>query len=99
MDRKEPRFSANSEARIVFGSAKKISCTICNISQSGAMLLVESNDWLPSKFELVDTWGVRRQVALIWQAADRIGVRFTDQAPRRAPEFGRRKIEGVTARK
>jgi hypothetical protein len=48
-------------------------------------------EWLPPRFVLEDS-GVRRQVAVAWQGAEHIGVRYLDQPPQRpAPIFGRRK--------
>ena len=95
MERKEPRQHISGEAKLIFGTASEISCTICNISRGGAMLLVPYMAWLPLKFELQDSTGVRRQVTLAWQGSEHIGVRYTDRAPRRrAPAFGRRVSNG-----
>ena len=92
-ERKDPRHPASREAKIIFGPAGEMSCRICNISRSGAMLMVPYTHWLPPKFEFKDSSGVTRQVALVWQSSEYIGVRYIDPAPRRqAPVFGRRGI-------
>jgi hypothetical protein len=61
---------------IVFNGAKSVfSCTVRNISQAGACLMVTSPLTVPAAFELrVD--GERRSCAVAWRQPDRIGVKY-----------------------
>ena len=96
MQTREPRRLVTREATLVFGPTEKIDCRICNVSDSGALLAVPYDEWLPPRFELVERSGLRRQVALIWQGSEHIGVRFIDKERRqRAREFGRRGSQGT----
>jgi hypothetical protein len=88
--RKDTRRRVNRQGTIHLGGGK-MSCRILDSSAGGAMLELSYSMWLPPRFELEDS-GVRRQVALVWQGAERAGVRFVDepQRRRRQPAFGRR---------
>jgi hypothetical protein len=93
MPRKETRHPAHAEAKIVFGQGQEISCTICNTSPDGALLMVPFSEWLPPRFELQDGSGVRRHVILAWQGSEHVGVRYAGRPPRRrGPQFGRRQM-------
>jgi PilZ domain len=91
MPRKDARHPTYAEGKIIFGPGEEMRCTIRDISPSGAKLKLPFAEWLPPRFELEDSKGVRRHVVLAWQGSEYIGVRYTDRAPRRqGPQFGRR---------
>jgi hypothetical protein len=61
---------------IVFNGAQSVfSCTVRNISQTGACLLVASPLTVPAAFELMVD-GARHPCAVAWRQPDRIGVRY-----------------------
>jgi hypothetical protein len=87
--RVDPRLRVRREATLIFDGSK-MRCQICDSSRSGAKLAVPYTEWLPHRFVLEDS-GVRRQVALVWQGSEYIGVRYLDELPRKkAAVFGRR---------
>ena len=66
---------------ICFGGAA-ISCTIRNVSASGALLEVESPAGVPRSFVLViPTDDISRPCRMIWASGRRIGVRFEHRGP------------------
>ena len=61
---------------IIFNSTKSVfSCTVRNVSQAGACLLVASPLAVPAAFEL-EMASERRSCAVAWRASDRVGVRY-----------------------
>ena len=61
---------------IIFNSAKSVfSCTVRNISQAGACLMVPSPLTVPAAFELRAD-GERRACAVAWRLPDRVGVKY-----------------------
>jgi len=63
-------------ASIVFNGATSVfSCTVRNISQAGACLMVPSPLTVPAAFELRAD-GERRACAVAWRLPDRIGVKY-----------------------
>ncbi len=63
---------------ISFGGGT-ISCTIRNVSETGAQLAVESPLGIPTEFTLViPSDGVSRACGVIWRSGNRIGVRFAE---------------------
>ncbi|HSV24193.1 MAG TPA: PilZ domain-containing protein [Xanthobacteraceae bacterium] len=67
------RFKAGS---IVFNEAASVfDCTVRNISDTGACLLVTSPLTVPAEFELMIE-GERRPCAVAWRRPDRIGVKY-----------------------
>ena len=63
---------------ISFGGAG-ISCTIRNLSDTGAALEVTSPVGIPQQFVLItEADGVTRQCHVVWRKERRIGVRFQD---------------------
>jgi len=75
--RSTPRHRVLKAATISFGGGA-ISCTIRNLSDSGASLEVQSPIGIPETFALVMDGGGRR-CRVIWRREKRIGVRFTDR--------------------
>lgn len=67
--------------KIAFGGGA-ISCVVRNVSESGAMLEVESPVGVPDRFTLVfDTDGSRRRCRTVWRKLTRIGVAFEEASP------------------
>lgn len=63
---------------IVFGGGA-ITCTLRNISETGAQLMVASPVGIPTAFTLrVESDGFTRACQIIWRAPGLIGVRFTE---------------------
>jgi hypothetical protein len=56
-----------------------VPCSLLDVSQSGARLLVPGNEDLPSEFLLLlsEHGRARRQCRVAWRRRDRIGVEFT----------------------
>lgn len=70
------RTRALKSGKISFGGGA-ISCTIRNISESGAQLAVESPLGIPTEFMLViPSDGVSRPCRVVWRSGNRIGMRF-----------------------
>ena len=65
-------------ARIVFKDERAaIQCTVRNLSDIGACLIVASPVGIPDTFHLVfDSGEPDRQCRVVWRTADRIGVEF-----------------------
>ncbi len=62
---------------ILFGFAPAIDCVIRNMSQTGAMLVVESPVGIPNDFTLlIKPELTKRACQVAWRKSDRIGVRF-----------------------
>jgi PilZ domain-containing protein len=61
---------------IIFNGAKSVfTCTVRNVSNAGACLLVPSPLTVPAAFDLLVD-GVRRRCAIAWRQPDRIGVQY-----------------------
>jgi hypothetical protein len=81
MNAQKPRSSARrrvlKRAQINFrrGTAA-IDCTVRDMSEDGARLLVASVVGIPDLFELAISGEPTRQCRLIWRKADQIGVAF-----------------------
>jgi hypothetical protein len=63
-------------------AAVAISCTVCNLSEGGAKLVVEGSDPLPSEFILFlrPNSPVGRRCQAMWRLGDKVGVRFVSVA-------------------
>ena len=75
--RSTPRHRVLKAATISFGGGA-ISCTVRNLSVSGASLEVASPIGVPETFALEMERGGRR-CRVIWRSEKRIGVRFIDR--------------------
>jgi hypothetical protein len=61
---------------IVFNGAKSVfSCTVRNVSQAGACLMVTSPLTVPAAFDLM-VGSERKPCTIAWRAPDRIGVAY-----------------------
>jgi hypothetical protein len=79
--RRHKRFPSILEGRIKLGAdAPQISCTIRDISMSGARIWVPESLDLPGEFELeIPTLEQTLQVRLVWSKAKTHGVMFLDE--------------------
>jgi hypothetical protein len=77
--RQESRRRALKTARIVFNNRfSAIDCTVRNLSQHGAMLLVSGPHGIPDAFLLeLDEGATLHDCRVIWREEKRIGVEFT----------------------
>jgi hypothetical protein len=76
--RKKPRRQFHYAAAIVADDGPPLSCTISDISHSGARLLLENDDALPDRFLLLltRTGDARRRCRVIWRTGVSVGVEF-----------------------
>lgn len=72
------------EGRDDFLRRGAISCTVRNLSATGASLEVESPIGIPDSIVLESEGGGRR-CRVIWRKEKRIGVRFTDRKEKPQP--------------
>lgn len=64
-------------AQIQFNKLSSISCSVRNISDTGACLEVPSPLGIPDEFTLiVESEALRRQCSVAWRRANRLGVSF-----------------------
>ena len=62
---------------IAFGSGAGISCTVRNMSESGASLEVDSPIGIPEVFKLViEKDHFERACRVVWRSKNRIGIAF-----------------------
>lgn len=94
MNRKEARLPTRRRAKIHFGASRPMECVICDISPGGALLQLRTGSWLPRTFLLDDGRGPMREVAVVWEGTNHVGVRFIGRA-RAEAGFGRRKTEAA----
>jgi hypothetical protein len=78
--RSTPRHRVLKAATISFGGGA-ISCTVRNLSDSGASLEVASPIGIPDTFAIGIEGGARR-CRVIWRKEKRIGVRFIQPSTR-----------------
>jgi len=79
--RKSPRNRSFKGGRIVTNHRQSvISCTVRNLSAHGANLQVDNPLGIPAFFDLIVD-GRTRSCDVIWKAANRLGVTFSDAAP------------------
>ncbi len=91
MQPREQRHCVDREVTITFDGTGEMRCRICNSSHGGALLELPHCEWLPPMFELRESDGTTRRVAVAWRGSRYAGVRYLDELPRRrAPAFGQR---------
>jgi hypothetical protein len=75
--RRFPRFRVLKRARIVLHErASVIDCTVRNVSETGACLVLAAAAVMPQTFELSIDSLPYRTCRVIWQYCDRVGVEF-----------------------
>jgi len=76
--RKHARKQFHWQAKIFTANEAPRSCSVTDVSQSGARLKVEKPDELPEKFFLVltTTGKTRRLCRVIWRSKKDLGVKF-----------------------
>jgi len=76
-NRVKPRLRTFKGGSILFGFAPAIDCVVRNLSDTGALLTVESPVGIPNDFTLLIKPELRkRDCQVVWRTADKIGVRF-----------------------
>lgn len=76
-ERSSARSRVFKSAKIVFNSgAAAIDCTVRDISDRGARLIVASVIGIPDSFDLAISDAPVRQCRLIWRKPEQIGVAF-----------------------
>jgi len=80
--RKTPRRRVLKEGKIVFADGMRvIDCTIRDMSDGGARLLIASTLGVPERFQLYQkSSGLLYPASIIWRQANAIGVRFEGPA-------------------
>ena len=85
--RSEQRQRTLKSAKAVYnGGHSVLDCSIRNLSDSGAKLETMDPADLPESFVLLFQDGRKRPVEMIWQTANRFGVRFVDSATRKSAD-------------
>lgn len=80
--RKHPRKSFSHRATIVgLDGSVKGACTLSDVSEAGARLILPAPPELPDEFILVFSRNgpVRRKCSIAWRSSNTIGVRFVQQ--------------------
>lgn len=77
--RKKRRARALKAGKIVFNRRLSvIDCTVRNLTNDGACLVVSSPIGVPDNFDLlIPIDNLKRSCRVIWKSADKIGVMFT----------------------
>ncbi len=77
--RDSPRLRALKGARIVYGDGSMTrDCTIRNLSDGGARLVLQSTADIPDVFNLFFDDGARKSCAVRWRKLTELGVEFLD---------------------
>lgn len=77
--RRAPRLKAFKAGRIVFNhGGSTIDCTIRNLSDTGAKLVLEQALLAPDQFQLQFQDGLLRSCTVRWRKLTEIGVSFGD---------------------
>lgn len=80
--RRTPRRRALKGGQISFRErSAAIDCTIRDVSETGARLIVESPIGVPENFDLVQVGATARFCRVVWRKATQIGIEFLDGAP------------------
>lgn len=67
---------------VVFnGGRTTISCTVRDISATGAKIDVASATSIPTRFELDLPGALRFSCSVVWQSKSALGIRFLDKGP------------------
>ncbi len=80
--RKVPRRRVLKEGKIVYADGLRVlDCTIRDISENGARLLIANTVGLPDKFQLFEkSSGLLYPASIAWRQANAIGVQFDGPA-------------------
>jgi len=78
--RKKPRQPFHYSAKILIdGTTPAQTCTIADVSQTGARIVLEADNELPDRFVLLFTHNgtPRRRCRLVWRDGTTLGVEFS----------------------
>ncbi len=82
--RQYPRREVDEPAYI-FGDGSSTRCSIINMSEDGAAILLPDGHFLPEQFQLMLVRDrIVRSCRMVWSMRDTIGVQFTNQDPHKA---------------
>lgn len=73
--RRHDRVTTNLPAAIAF-EAETVDCTIRNLSEGGACLVVPAATFVPSEFRLLLPGGIALACFVRWREDERFGVEF-----------------------
>lgn len=81
--RKARRRTIHHTASILLEADQVLSCTLLDVSDSGARLQPERPDAVPDRFELLlsENGAPRRECRVIWREGKQVGVSFENRAP------------------
>jgi PilZ domain len=82
--RKKPRRSFHYSARILTDKVGTVvSCSIADISETGARIVLEDDCELPEEFVLLltPTGDARRRCNVVWRTGTTVGVAFPEPHP------------------
>jgi hypothetical protein len=86
--RKSPRSKFDFPARMVFGpGVRSATCTIVDLSDTGAKLKVLSTQNIPDEFVLLigGHREIKRRCHVVWRAHSMLGARFLDRPAAASP--------------
>jgi hypothetical protein len=85
--RRSPRMRTLKGGRIIASSGSSIRCTVRNISETGALLELQSPTFLAQNIELVfeDPEWVPRVCRVVWRDGALMGVEFATPEPEGGP--------------
>lgn len=75
-NRRFPRRDIGEPAHVSFNGVS-LGCVLLNLSEEGAAIEVDNTAYVPERFRLVTSCGVRA-CRLVWIKQNRIGVAFAD---------------------
>ncbi len=77
-----PRHRVLKAAKIItMDNTSVVDCTVRNMSDSGAQLVIEKSVKMPEEFQFFLANGdTVRDAALAWHRGDRVGVKFTGES-------------------
>ncbi|MBV1698250.1 MAG: PilZ domain-containing protein [Hyphomicrobiales bacterium] len=77
--RKRRRRPFNYAAKVVVDQSEQRPCTISDVSQTGARVVLEKDEPLPDRFLLLlsRNGGPQRRCRIVWRTGVSVGVEFT----------------------
>lgn len=77
LNRRGSRTKLEGSGRISLGFLRRLSCSVLDVSNSGARLIVNEDRKLPSSFWIkISGLPRKRRATLRWRDGDKVGVEF-----------------------